>query len=288
MVIQLSPSVVVTERDLTNVIPAVSTSAGVPIEFTPHQLDEYIKCKQDPIYFIKNYIKIISLDRGLIPFELFPYQERFILALHENRMVISMQSRQMGKTQTVAAYIVWYLLFNDDKTVAILANKASAAREIMSRVQLMIEHLPKWLQQGVVEWNKGNIAFENNSKAFTAATSSSDIRGRSVNFLYVDEVSIVPNMVADEFFTATYPTISSGRTTKIVLTSTPLGLNHFWKFWTEAENGINGFVPVRVDYWEHPNRDEKWADEQRKLLGELKFQQEVLCSFIGSSANGEI
>lgn len=259
-------------------------SAGVPIEFTPHQLDEYVKCKQDPIYFISNYCKIISLDRGLIPFELFPYQERFIRSLHENRMVISMQSRQMGKTQTVAAYIVWYLLFNDDKTVAILANKAAAAREIMSRVQLMIEHLPKWLQQGVVEWNKGNIAFENNSKAFTAATSSSGIRGRSVNLLYVDEVSVVPNTVAEEFFTATYPTISSGKTTKIILTSTPLGLNHFWKFWTEAENGINGFVPVRVNYWEHPNRDDRWADEQRKLLGELKFQQEVLCSFLGSSA----
>ena len=154
-------------------------NAGVPIEFTPYQLDEYIKCKQDPIYFIKNYVKIISLDRGMIPFELFPYQERFILALHENRRVLGMFPRQMGKTTTAAAYIVWYLLFNDDKTVAILANKAAAAREIMSRVQLMIEQLPKWLQQGVVEWNKGNIAFENNSKAFTAATSSSGIRGKS-------------------------------------------------------------------------------------------------------------
>lgn len=259
-------------------------SAGVPIEFTPHQLDEYIKCKQDPIYFIKNYVKIISLDKGMIPFELFPYQERFIVSLHENRRVIGMFPRQMGKTTTAAAYIVWYLLFNDEKTVAILANKAAAAREIMSRVQLMIEQLPKWLQQGVVEWNKGNIAFENNSKAFTAATSSSGIRGKSVNFLYVDEAAIIPNTVADEFFTATYPTISAGETTKIVLTSTPLGLNHFWKFWTEAEQGINGFVPVRVEYTEHPDRNEKWAKEQLQLLGELKYNQEVLMHFLGSSA----
>ena len=187
-------------------------------------------------------------------------------------------------TTTAAAFIVWYLLFNDDKTVAILANKAAAAREIMSRVQLMIENLPKWLQQGVVEWNKGNIAFENNSKAFTAATSSSGIRGKSVNFLYIDECAIIPNTVADDFFTATYPTISAGKTTKIALTSTPLGLNHFWKFWTEAENGINGFVPIRVEYWEHPERDEKWASEQLQLLGELKYNQEVLMHFLGSAA----
>jgi hypothetical protein len=259
-------------------------SAGVPIQFTEPQLDEYIKCKVDPLYFIENYVKIISLDRGMILFKLHDYQKRFITALHENRMVISMQSRQMGKTQAVAAYLVWYLLFNDDKTVAILANKAAAAREIMSRMQLMIENLPMFLQQGVTEWNKGSISFENNSKAFTAATSSSGIRGRSVNLLYVDEVAIVPNTVADEFFTATYPTISSGKTTKIILTSTPLGLNHFWKFWTEAEQGINGFVPVKVDYWEHPDRDEKWAEEQKKLLGELKYRQEVLCTFLGSAA----
>ena len=259
-------------------------SAGVNIHYSEEDLDEYVKCKLDPLYFIENYIKIISLDRGMILFKLHDYQKRFITALHENRMVISMQARQMGKTQSVAAYLVWYLLFNEDKTVAILANKAAAAREIMSRMQLMIENLPMFLQQGVTEWNKGSISFENNSKAFTAATSSSGIRGRSVNLLYVDEVAIVPNTVAEEFFTATYPTISSGKTTKIILTSTPLGLNHFWKFWTEAENNINGFVPIKVNYWEHPDRDERWAEEQRKLLGELKYRQEVLCDFLGSAA----
>jgi hypothetical protein len=259
-------------------------SAGVAVQYTPEQLQEYIKCADDPIYFIKKYVKIISLDKGLIPFELYDYQIKFITALHENRRILGMFPRQHGKTTTVAAYLAWYLLFNDSKTVAILANKAAAAREIMSRLQLMVENLPKWLQQGVTEWNKGSIAFENNSKAFTAATSSSGIRGKSVNFLYIDEAAIIPNTVADEFFTATYPTISAGKTTKIALTSTPLGLNHFWKFWSEAENGINGFVPVRVEYWEHPDHDEKWADEQKQLLGELKYRQEVLMDFLGSAA----
>lgn len=259
-------------------------SAGVVIEYTAHTLSEYAKCKEDPIYFIKNYIKIISLDRGIINFELYDYQVKFIRALHENRRVIGLLPRQMGKTTTVAAYLVWYLIFNEAKSVAILANKAAAAREIMSRMQLMVESLPKWLQQGVVEWNKGSIEFENKSKAFTAATSSSGIRGKSVNFLYVDEAAIIPNTVADEFFTSTYPTISAGITTKIALTSTPLGLNHFWKFWTEAESGSNGFTPVRVEYWEHPERDEKWAEAQRQLLGDLKYRQEVLMDFLGSAA----
>ena len=258
-------------------------SAGVSVDYTPDQLQEYIKCKDDQIYFIEKYIKIISLDRGLISFLLYDYQKKFIAAMHENRFVISLQPRQMGKTQTVAAYLVWYLLFNSDKTVGILANKAAQAREIMSRMQLMIEHLPVWLQQGVVEWNKGSISFENNSKAFTSATSGSAVRGRSLSLLYVDETAAIPNTLADEFFTSTYPTISSGKTSKIILTSTPMGMNHFWKFWTEAEQGINGFIPLRVNYWEHPDRDEAWAQEQRKLIGEVKFNQETLCQFIGSS-----
>lgn len=259
-------------------------AAGVNIPYTNETLAEYVKCSQDPIYFIKTYVKIITLDTGLQPFHLFEYQEKFILALHNNRRIIGMFPRQHGKTTTVAAYLVWYLIFNDAKTVAILANKAAAAREIMSRFQLMYENLPKWLQQGVVEWNKGSIELENNSKAFTAATSSSGIRGKSVNFLYIDEAAIIPNTVADEFFTATYPTISAGKTTKIALTSTPLGLNHFWKFWAEAEAGTNGFVPIRVEYWEHPDHDDKWAEEQRQLLGDLKYRQEVLMDFLGSAA----
>lgn len=386
--------------------------ADEQLEYTSENVLEYAKCMNDPVYFIKKYIKIISLDEGLIPFRLFDYQIRFIESLHSNRRILGLFPRQMGKTTVVAAYLVWYLIFNDDKTVAILANKAAAAREVMSRLQLMYENLPKWLQHGVKEWNKGSIKLANNSTAFTAATSSSGIRGKSCvtgdtkvcvqldgveqtveisqlldidpirmkiltsegfktfngfidqglsselyridfcddthlnatadhllfsdsgwidvsslivgdvvskktiksivkisnqqvydayevadvhnyytngalshncNFLYIDEAAIIPSTVAEDFFTATYPTISSGQTTKIALTTTPLGMNFFYKFWTEAEQGINGFVPVRVHYSEHPKRDEKWAKEQLELLGETKFNQEVLCQFLGSS-----
>jgi len=257
---------------------------GTPVSFTQDQVIEFIKCKDDPIYFITHYCKIVSLDHGLIDFKLYPYQIRFINAMHTGRRIISMQPRQHGKTQTVAAYLLHYTIFNDNKTVAVLANKAAAAREILARYQLMYENLPTFLQHGVKSWNKGSAELENGSQVFTGATSSSGIRGRSVNFLYIDEAAIIPNTVAEEFFTSTYPTISAGQTTKIVLTSTPLGLNHFWKFWNEAKNGTNGFVPIEVHYSEHPDHDEVWAQEQLELLKELKFNQEVGCSFLGSSA----
>jgi len=183
----------------------------------------------------------------------------------------------------VAAYILWYSLFNNNKTVAILAHKSDGAMEILSRYQLMYENLPLWMQQGIKTWNKGDVELENGSKVFTAATSSAGIRGKSVNLLYVDEVAIVPNNIAEQFFTSVYPVVSAGETTKIILTSTPLGYNHFWKFWYDAEQNANGFVPVRVEYTEHPKRDIKWAEEQKRLLGEIKFNQEVLCQFLGST-----
>jgi hypothetical protein len=258
-------------------------AAGVVVQFTPEQVQEYLKCAKDPIYFIETYCQIVSLDHGLIPFKLYDCQKEKIDIIHNNRRVILMEGRQQGKTTTSAAYILWYTLFQESKTVAILANKATAAREVLSRYQLMFEQLPMWLQQGVTTWNKGDIELENGSKVFTAATSASGIRGKSVNLLYVDEAAIIPNTVAEEFFTSVYPTISAGQTTKILLSSTPLGYNHFWKFWNDAENKRNGFVPLFIPYWKIPGRDEKWAAEQRATLGELKFNQEVLCKFLGSS-----
>jgi hypothetical protein len=258
-------------------------AAGVVLNFTKEQIEEYLKCAEDPIYFIESYCKIVTLDHGIQPFILYPCQVNKVNIIHNNRKVILMEGRQQGKTTTSAAYILWYTLFQESKTVAILANKATAAREVLYRYQLMYENLPIWLQQGVTTWNKGDIELENRSKVFTSATSASGIRGKSVNLLYVDETAIIPNTVAEQFFASVYPTISAGETTKILLSSTPLGYNHFWKFWNDAQNDRNGFVPLFIPYWEIPGRDEAWATEQRRLLGELKFNQEVLCNFLGSS-----
>jgi len=256
---------------------------GTVISYTTEQVKEIIKCTQNPIYFIENYCQIVSLDKGLVPFKLYDCQKEKVHTILNNRKVILMEGRQQGKTITSAACILWYTLFQENKTVAILANKSSAAREVLSRYELMYEMLPIWMQQGVKTFNKGDIELENGSKVFTAATSSSGIRGKSVNWLYIDEAAIIPNNVAEDFFTSVYPTISAGQTTKILLTSTPLGYNHFWKFWNEAEQGLNGFVPMFIPYNRIPGRDDKWAEEQRAMLGELKFNQEVLCNFLGSS-----
>ena len=252
-------------------------------DFSEEEIKEYVKCKEDPVYFIENYVKIITLDKGLQPFKLYDCQKQKVECIMNNRRVVLMEGRQQGKTVTSAACILHYTIFEEDKTVAIMANKSSAAREVLNRYQIMYENLPLWMQQGVKVWNKGDVELENNSKVLTAATTAAAIRGKSVNWLYIDEAAIIPNNIADEFFTSVYPTISAGETTKILLTSTPLGYNHFWKFWNEAEKGENGFESMFIPYYEIPGRDEKWLEEQKQLLGDVKFNQEVMCEFLGST-----
>ncbi len=256
---------------------------GYKHDWNKEQISEYMKCKEDPIYFIENYCMIVTLDQGLQPFKLYDCQKKKVDFIMDNRRCILMEGRQQGKTVTAAACILHYTIFQDSKTVAIMANKSNAAREVLARYQIMYENLPIWMQQGVKTWNKGDVDLENGSRVFTAATTASGIRGKSVNWLYIDEAAIIPNNVADEFFTSVYPTISAGETTKILLTSTPLGYNHFWKFWNESEKGTNGFKNMFIPYSEIPGRDEAWAEQQLQLLGELKFNQEVLCEFLGSS-----
>jgi hypothetical protein len=256
---------------------------STPIEWTPELLAEYKKCAEDPIYFAEKYIKVVHVDLGLIPIALYDYQKEIILAITHNRKVVCNTSRQAGKTTTAVVIILHYILFNSHKTVALLANKGDSAREVMDRIQIAYESLPHWLQQGVVVWNKGSIEIENGCKVIAAASSSSAIRGKSVSFLYIDETAFLENW--SEFYTSVYPTISSGNTTKILLTSTPNGLNHFWAICKGAQEGINGFKYIEVSWERVPGRGEEWRKE---TLGGLngdteKFNQEFCCSFIGSS-----
>lgn len=258
-------------------------AAGVQVEFEGNQIDEYIKCSNDPIYFIENYVKVVSPDDGVVLCKLYPYQKRVILSIHNNRMILAKLFRQAGKSTVCAAYIAWYVTFNDFKTAAILANKASIAKEIFSRVQFMIEYLPKWLSQGVKEWNKTSLELENGSKCFCAASSPSSIRGKSINLLLCDEFAHLSNNLSEEFISSVFPTISASQESKLIIVSTPKGLNSFRKLWVEAEQGLNGFVTCDGHWTEHPSRNQKWADEQRAILGELKYNQEVLTQFLGSS-----
>lgn len=258
-------------------------SKGTQHEWSQERLQEYLKCARDPIYFAEKYIQIVHVDRGLIPIILYDYQKEIMDAIASNRRVTVNTSRQAGKTTTAVAVILHYILFNDHKTVALLANKGDAAREILDRIQIAYEALPDWLQQGVIEFNKGSAEFENGSKIIAASTSSSSIRGKSVSFLYIDETAFVEHW--DDFFASVLPTIISGNTTKMLFTSTPNGLNHFYATCSGAMEGTNGYVYIEVPWQRVPGRDPAWKEETLKAMNYdyQKFAQEFECEFQGSS-----
>ena len=258
-------------------------SAGVAHNFTQEELDEYLKCSNDHVYFIENYIKIVHVDLGIIPFDLYDFQEKMVNTIHDNRFSIFCTPRQVGKSTTVVSYFLWYVLFNEDVNIAILANKGSLARDILSRLQLAYENLPKFLQQGVLIWNKGNIELENGSKIIASSTSSSAIRGGSYNMILLDEFAFVPPNIADEFMASVYPTISSGKSTKIVVVSTPNGLNHFYKMWEDAKENKNNYVPVEVAWRDVPGRDDDWKEETIRNIGEERWAQEFEGEFVGGT-----
>tara|TARA_R110000796_G_scaffold151799_2_gene268317 strand:- start:300 stop:1943 length:1644 start_codon:yes stop_codon:yes gene_type:complete len=256
--------------------------ANVQQEWTKEQVEEFSLCMKDPIYFIKNYIKIVSLDEGLVPFDLYDFQKEMVGTFHSNRFTICKLPRQSGKSTTIISYLLHYVLFNDSVNVAILANKAATARDLLGRLQLAYEHLPKWLQQGVMSWNKGSLELENGSKILASSTSASAVRGGSYNIIFLDEFAYVPSNVAEQFFSSVYPTISSGKTTKVMIVSTPHGMNMFYKLWVDAEEGRNTYVPIEVHWSEIPGRDEEWKKETIKNTSLQQFQTEFECEFLGS------
>jgi len=257
--------------------------AGTPIQFTKKQIDEWIKCKNDPIYFAMNYIQIISLDEGLVPFKMYDFQKDILQDFHENRFNIAKLPRQTGKSTTVVAYLLYYAIFYDSVNIGILANKASTARELLGRLQLAYENLPKWMQHGILVWNKGNVELENGSKILAASTSASAVRGMSFNILFLDEFAFVPNHVAEQFFASVYPTITSGKSTKVIIISTPNGMNHFYKMWEDARRGKNGYVTNEVHWSQVPGRDAKWKEETIRNTSPRQFAQEFECDFLGSA-----
>ena len=256
--------------------------ANVPVEFTKEQIEEYQKCMGDPVYFIQEYMKIVSLDEGLVPFKMYDFQQDMVQTFHDNRFTICKLPRQSGKSTTIIAYLLHYVLFNQNVNVAILANKSSTARDILGRLQLGYENLPKWLQQGVVSWNKGSLDLENGSSILAASTSASAIRGGSYNIIFLDEFAYVPTSLAEEFFSSVYPTISSGKTTKVMIVSTPHGMNMFYKLWTDAQTKKNDYIPVEVHWSEVPGRDEVWKEETIRNTSQSQFNSEFECEFLGS------
>ena len=256
--------------------------ANTSINFTQDQILEFVRCKEDPVYFAKRYIKIVSLDEGLVPFNLYPFQEKLVRNFHENRFNICKMPRQTGKSTTVVSYLLHYAVFNDNVNIGILANKAKIAMDLLGRLQTAYENLPRWMQQGIIAWNKGSLELENGSKILAASTSASAVRGMSFNILFLDEFAFVPNHVADDFFASVYPTISSGTNTKVIIVSTPRGMNHFYRMWHDSEKGKNEYVPTDVHWSEVPGRDEVWKEQTIANTSEQQFKVEFECEFLGS------
>ena len=256
---------------------------GVDHKFTEEQVQEYIKCSQDPVYFCMNYIKIVNVDEGLINFKMWDFQKEMLNLFKDNRFVITKCPRQVGKTTTTVGYLLWATIFTDAQNVAVLANKGSLARDILAKYQLAYENLPHWLQQGVVTWNKGNVELENGSKVIAASTSSSAIRGGSFNIVFLDEFAFVPGNIANEFFNSVYPVISSGKSSKIIIVSTPNGMNLFYKLWMDSIEGRNNYKNFEIHWSMVPGRDEKWKEETIRNTSQRQFSQEFETEFLGSS-----
>ena len=252
------------------------------IEFTEQDIKEFLKCKNDPVYFAKKFVQIVNVDRGLIPFDMYPFQRKLINNFHNNRFNICKMPRQTGKSTTCVSYLLHYVIFNDNVNVAILANKASTARDLLGRLQLAYENLPKWMQQGIIAWNKGSMELENGSKVLAASTSASAVRGGSYNIIFLDEFAFIPNHIAEDFFASVYPTISSGQSTKVIMVSTPHGMNHFYRYWHDAERGRNDYIPTEVHWSEVPGRDAEWKEQTIKNTSEEQFRTEFECEFLGS------
>ena len=255
---------------------------GTEIEFTQDQIQEYLKCKEDPVYFAMNYIKIISLDEGIVPFKMWDFQQELIRNFHENRFNIAKLPRQTGKSTTCVSYLLHYALFNDNVNIGILANKLSTARDLLGRLQLAYEQLPLWMQQGIIAWNKGSMELENGSKILAASTSASAVRGMSFNIIFLDEFAFIPNHIAEQFFSSVYPTITSGKSTKVIIISTPNGMNHFYKLWVDAQKGRNGYIWTEVHWSKVPGRDAAWKETTIANTSVRQFTQEFDCEFLGS------
>lgn len=257
---------------------------GIELSYTEEQVAEILRCTEDPVYFIKTYVKIVNVDQGLIPFDMWNFQEDMVRDFHSNRFCIAKMPRQVGKTTTTVGYMLWCVLFQEEYTIGILANKGQLAQDILGKIQKAYEYLPIWLQQGIITWNKRSLELENGSKIFAYATSAAGVRGGTYNLIFLDEFAFVPHNMATEFFTSTYPVVSSGKTSKVIIVSTPNGLNLFYKMWKDATEGRSNYKTIEVHWSQVPGRDFAWKEETIRNTSEEQFRQEFETEFIGSTA----
>ena len=257
---------------------------NVELEYTTEQIQELIKCRDDIHYFARHYIKIVTLDKGEVPFEPYEYQTETLDILENNRFFVGLWARQSGKTTIVSIYALWYAIFNARKNIGIVSNKETSAKRILDNIKQMYEVLPIWMKPGVTEYAKTSITLENGSKMIISATTADAFRGWPMNIVICDEFAFVPSNNAEEFWASNYPTISSSRKSRIIIISTPNGMfNIFHRIYSEADAGDNSFIAQKVTWSSVPGRDDDWAKEQVQNLGIHGFNQEFACKFLGST-----
>lgn len=267
--------------------------ANEPVKLDIDKLREIKKCALDPIYFIRNYVYINTKDNGMQLFDLYDFQEAAIKRFLKYRFNINKWSRQVGKSTIVRGFILWWGIFHKDQLIAMIGNKLSLAKEQMQQLRDSYSRLPTWLQPGVKLWNKTSIQFSNNSRIIVSSSSPDNIRGFSINLLYLDEFAFLRPNLATEFIASVMPSISSGKTTRCIITSTPNGMNHFYDMWqtslelnqaeAEFEKGNNDLYVRSVVTWDKvPGRTEAWANAEKVKIGDQRFRQEYECEFVGS------
>lgn len=266
-------------------------AANESVKLEMWQLQEIERCTKDPIYFIRHYVYINTKDEGTQLMKTYPFQDEAIRRFLKYRFNINRWSRQVGKSTIVRAFILWYAMFHEDQLIAMLANKLMLAKEQLQLLRESYLNLPFWLQPGVKLWNKMSIQFANGCRIIIAASSSDGIRGFSPNLLYLDEFAFLRPGMADEFMASVFPTISSGKKTRVIITSTPAGMNHFYRMWEDAVDEATAtahdlqakYVRSTVLWNEVPGRDEQWGLDEKLRCGEERFRQEYECEFIGSA-----
>ena len=257
-------------------------------EYTPEMISELVKCQRDPVYFMRNFVKIQHPTRGTVPFDLFPYQERFVKHMHENRFTVTLQPRQCGKTLTVAMYLLWYALFTKDVTVLIASKNQSHALEIAARVRFAYEELPSWIKAGMKYYNRHNLEMDNGSRIISEATTEKTGRGLAISKLYLDELAFISPRIQELMWASLAPTLSTGGSA--IISSTPNGDTElFATLWRRAMSGQidaagTNFVPFEVNWREHPERDDSYWETMVNMLGLLKTRQEVGCEFLSAEA----
>lgn len=256
--------------------------AFVNLQFSNWQVDEIIKCMNDPYYFFENYYYVKTPDGIEMLFNPYKYQRLMLDTMLHERFVICRMARQSGKSTIVIAYMLWNILFHQNRDLAILSKTEKDSIGLLTRIKFAYEKLPKWMQQGITRFDQTKIELENKSSITAAATTSAAARGSSYYCVFLDEFAFVPGNMAEEFYTSVYPTISAGKNTKIFIVSTPNGMNLFYRMFDDAERRKSTFVPITFDWTVVPGRDETWKIREIKNIGQEKFDQEYAVQFLGS------